>query len=84
MCAAPASIVKQKQRSPRCEFVIVVIVWQFNRAFVCLFVLRQLQGKGCDILKGSGYCLILQELQVHEEGLDLLRTGWHHPNPGKA
>lgn len=82
MCAAPASIVKQKQRSPRCEFVIVVIVWQFNRAF--FFVLRQLQGKGCDILKGSGYCLILQELQVHEEGLDLLRTGWHHPIPGKA
>lgn len=51
----------------------------------CFFFSRQLQGKGCDILKGSSYCLILQELQVHEDGLDLLGAGsWHHPVPGKA
>lgn len=81
MCAPPASFVEQKQRSPRCQHVITVTLWQLNpRGF-----LRQLQGEGVDILKGSGYCLILQELRAHEDGLDFLGAGgWHHPIPGRA
>lgn len=54
-------------------------------AYSCFFFSRQLQGKGCDILKGSSYCLIFLELQVHEDGRDLLGAGgWHHPIPGRV
>lgn len=56
-------------------------LWQLNPFFFS----RKLQGKGSDILKRSSYCLILQELQEHEDGLDLLGDGsWHHPIPGRA
>lgn len=82
MCAAPASFMKEKQSSPRCQHVITVTLWQLIPVF---FFSRQLQGKGCDILKGSSYCLIFLELQVHEDGRDLLGAGgWHHPIPGRV